>query len=73
MNPVELLVEIIKEHVPEDIWQESPLLGYRQLGNTNRGEIGEEFVRRYLTEAGIPVDNGVRTSLNGYENRRTRI
>ena len=36
MNPVDLLVEVIKEHAPEDIWQESPLIGYRSLGNTNR-------------------------------------
>ncbi|HEY5329924.1 MAG TPA: hypothetical protein VIJ79_08585 [Acidobacteriaceae bacterium] len=63
MNPVELLVNIIKEHAPEDIWQGSPLLGYRLLGNTNRGEIGEEFVRRYLKEAEIIVSNGRRTSL----------
>ena len=63
MNPVELLVEIIKEHVPENIWLASPLLGYRQLGNTNRGEIGEEFVRRYLKAAGIKVGRGGRTSL----------
>jgi len=62
VNPIELLVEIIKEHVPEDIWQGSPLIGYRSLGNTNRGEIGEEFLRRYLEEAGIPVGNGGRTS-----------
>ena len=62
MNPVDLLVEIIKEHVPEDIWLASPLLGYRKLGNTNRGEIGEEFVRRFLKEAGIPTGNGGRTS-----------
>lgn len=63
MNPVELLVKIIKEHAPEDIWLESPLIGYRQLGNTNRGEIGEEFVRRYLKEAGVSVASGGRTSL----------
>jgi len=63
VNPVELLVEIIKEHAPQDIWQGSPLLGYRKLGNTNRGEIGEEFVRRYLKKAGITVGHGGRTSL----------
>ena len=64
MNPVELLVEIIKEHAPEDIWQGSLLLGYRQLGNTNRGEIGEEFVRRYLKAAGIPTsERSGRTAL----------
>lgn len=62
MNAVDLLVEIIKEHVPEDIWQGSPLIGYRHLGNTNRGEIGEEFIRRYLKKARIPVSNGGRTS-----------
>ncbi len=62
MNPVELLVEIIKEHAPKDIWQESPFIGYRYLGNTNRGEIGEEFIRRYLKASGISVSNGGRTS-----------
>lgn len=63
INPVDLLVEIIKEHAPEDIWQGSPLLGYRNLGNTNRGEIGEEFVRRYLKAARIEVSvKGKRTS-----------
>lgn len=62
MNPVELLVRIIREHAPADIWRDSPLIGYRMLGNTNRGEIGEEFVRRYLKQHGIPVGNGGRTS-----------
>ena len=62
MNPVTLMVEIIREHAPEDIWQGSPLLGYRKLGNTNRGEIGEEFIRRYLRGYGIEADSGVRTS-----------
>jgi hypothetical protein len=55
VNPVKLLVEIIKEHAPKDIWQGSPLLGYRKLGNTNRGEIGEEFIRRYMKNAGFEV------------------
>lgn len=63
VNPVELLVEIIKEHAPEDIWQDSPVIGYRLLGNTNRGEIGEEFVRRYLLESKIEVTRGLRTAL----------
>lgn len=62
MNPVELLAEVIREHAPEDIWQDSPLIGYRLLGNTNRGEIGEEFVRRYLRSAGLEVTNGGRTA-----------
>ena len=62
VNPLELLVEIIQEHAPEDIWQGSPLIAYRLLQNTNRGEIGEEFVRRYLRVSGIEVGNGSRTS-----------
>ena len=62
MNPIGLLVEIIREHAPEDIWQGSPLIGYRMLGNTNRGEIGEEFIRRYLRAADIEVGNGGRTA-----------
>lgn len=62
MNSLELLIEIIKEHAPEDIWQDSPLFGYRKLGNTNRGEIGEEFIRRYVRSAGIEVTKGGRTA-----------
>jgi hypothetical protein len=63
VSPVELLVEIIKAHAPKDIWQDSPLAGYRILGNTNRGEIGEEFVRRYLEQSKIKVTRGIRTAL----------
>ena len=62
MNPIELLVSVIREHTPKDIWQGSPLIGYRLLGNTNRGEIGEEFIRRYLLQHGIKTNNGNRTS-----------
>ena len=62
MNAIDLFVEIIKEQAPEDIWQDSPLVGYRSLGNTNRGEIGEEFVRRYLRLHNIQTGNGTRTS-----------
>ena len=62
MNAVELLVAIIREHAPEDIWRESPLAGYRMLGNTNRGAIGEDFIRRYLRQNEIEVGNGGRVS-----------
>jgi hypothetical protein len=60
LNPVELLVEIIKEQVPEDIWRNSPFFGYRAFGNTNRGAIGEEFIRRYVSSSGIKVVGGAR-------------
>lgn len=63
MSPVELLVEIIKEHGEKDIWVDSPIVGYRILGNTNKGEVGEEFVRRYLKAHNIDVTRGSRTAL----------
>ena len=59
MNAVDLLASIIQDHSPKDIWRNSPFAGYRRLGNTNRGEIGEEFIRRYLGSVGIKVSNGV--------------
>ena len=62
MNPVDLMVQIIRENGSKDIWQESPMIGYRSLGNTSRGEIGEQFIRRYLAHYGIKVGNGNRTS-----------
>lgn len=61
-NSVELLIEVIKQYAPEDIWQQSVLIGYRVLGNTNRGQIGEEFVRRYLANARIKATGGGRTA-----------
>ena len=62
MSAIELMVKVIKDHSPKSIWTDSPLEGYRLVGNTNRGEIGEDFIRRYLTEAGIAVGNGSRVS-----------
>ena len=62
MNPVQTLLEVIRENVPPNIWTGATLAEYRTLGNTNRGEVGEQFVRRYLTSAGIAVGNGNRAS-----------
>ena len=60
MSAVELLIEVIRDHTPESIWTNSPLEGYRRVGNTNRGEIGEDFVRRYLERVEIPISHGSR-------------
>jgi hypothetical protein len=63
INPIDLLIEIIKEQAPKDIWQDSPIIGYRLLGNTNRGEVGEKFIIRYLEHYGINArSDGNRTS-----------
>ncbi len=62
MNPIELMVQVINEHSPKSIWTGSSLEGYRRLGNTNRGQIGEEFIHKYLAAADIPVSNGSRVT-----------
>lgn len=61
MNPVDLMAELIRDNAPPDIWAGAPLEAYRRLGMTNRGEIGEQFVERYLNYFDIPVRNGNRT------------
>lgn len=61
-DPIELMVAVIREHSPVSIWTGSPLEGYRRLGNTNRGQIGEDFIRRYPVEANIPIGNGARVT-----------
>lgn len=55
LDPIALMVSIIEEYTPDSIWAGSPMEGYRRLGNTNRGQIGEDFARRYLDGAGIAV------------------
>lgn len=62
LDPIDLMVEIITQHTPRSIWTDSPLEGYRRLGNTNRGQIGEDFIRRYAAEAGIDVSQGSRVT-----------
>lgn len=53
---------IIHENIPSSIWVGSPLNEWTRLGATNKGEAGEEFIRRYLTGIGIHVGNGNRVS-----------
>ena len=55
MNPLELMLEVIEEHTPASKWTGATLEPFRQVANTNRGDIGEEFVARYLNQFEIPV------------------
>ena len=55
LNSLELLLEVIREHTPKSIWTGAPLAPFRAVANTNRGDIGEEFLRRYLGQHGIVV------------------
>ena len=52
MNAVDLMLEVIAEHSPKSIWAGAPLEAFRRVENTNRGDIGEEFLRRYLVAHG---------------------
>ncbi len=62
VDPVAMMQAVIRENVPPDIWADSPLIEYRRLGNTNRGEVGEQFIERYLKAHEITVGNGHRAS-----------
>ena len=55
MSALALMQEVIRKHTPATIWTGSPLESFRQVANTNRGDIGEEFGYRYLKQAEIPV------------------
>ena len=46
---------MIEEHTPASKWSGAMLEPFRQVANTNRGDIGEEFVARYLDQFEIPV------------------
>ncbi len=48
MNAVELMLVVIGENTPKTIWTDTPLESFRQVPNTNRGDIGEQFILRYL-------------------------
>ena len=65
MSAVEIMQQVIRENTTESIWKDAPLESFRRVENTNRGEIGEEFVRRYLTQENIPL--GERTGRTSRE------
>ena len=62
INPITIMQAVIRKNVPKDMWTDSPLVEYRRLGNTNRGEVGEQFIEQYLRAHGIAVSNGNRAS-----------
>lgn len=71
-SSVTLLLEVIRDHSPVSKWTDAPLEKFRHVENTNRGEIGEEFLRRFLARHGIKAGNGsriARTDLRIYDRR----
>ncbi len=71
--PIDLMLEVIREHTPVSKWTDAPLEKFRHVENTNRGEIGEEFLRRYLRQNGIKVGNGSRIALTDLRIYNCRI
>lgn len=55
VDPVALMVQIIKEHTPASKWDDAPLRSFRAVANTNRGDIGEDFLLRYRDMHDIPA------------------
>ena len=55
MSAVEILKQVIQENTPDSIWKDAPLESFRHVENTNRGEIGEEFLRRFLVQNDIAL------------------
>ena len=55
VNTLALMLEVIRDHTPVSIWAGATLESFRQVANTNRGDIGEDFVCRYLSYCDIPV------------------
>nr|VFK23462.1 MAG: hypothetical protein BECKMB1821G_GA0114241_10059 [Candidatus Kentron sp. MB]VFK27861.1 MAG: hypothetical protein BECKMB1821I_GA0114274_10059 [Candidatus Kentron sp. MB]VFK74444.1 MAG: hypothetical protein BECKMB1821H_GA0114242_10059 [Candidatus Kentron sp. MB] len=68
MSPIELLLQVISDHTQKSKWVGSPLEAFRYVENTNRGDIGEDFIRRYLKYSGIAVlDHKSRTDPSDME------
>lgn len=55
MSAVALFLEVVREHTPKSKWTDATLSPFRQVANTNRGDIGEDFLFRYLRNAGASV------------------
>lgn len=62
ITPITILLEVIRDHSTVSKWTDAPLEKFRQVENTNRGEIGEEFLRRFLKQHGIKAGNGSRVT-----------
>lgn len=55
LNSLDLMLEVIRDHSPVSKWSGATLEPFRQVANTNRGDIGEDFIVRYLQLFDIPV------------------
>lgn len=57
ISPIEILLKVAKEKHIEDKWTGAPLYLIKILPNTNKGDLGEDFVEAYATELGFNVEH----------------
>ena len=60
LSAIDLFLDVIQTQTTSDKWLGSVLGSFRLVPNTTRGEIGEEFIWRYLAQFGIVGRRGSR-------------
>lgn len=60
-NPEEIFLEVIGAKLIHAKWSGKPHEAFKHLGNTSKGDAGQEFITRYAKELGFAADNKGRT------------
>jgi hypothetical protein len=55
-NPIDILIKVAKEKHIEGKWTGAPLYLIKILPNTNKGDLGEDFIEAYAKELGFEVE-----------------
>jgi hypothetical protein len=55
-DPIEILLKVAKAKSIDKKWTNQPLYLIKILPNTNKGDLGEDFIEAYATELGFKVD-----------------
>jgi len=55
-DPISLMLKVIKENTPNSNWVDTPLESFKILGGTNKGDVGEVFIERYLDAFDFSVE-----------------
>ncbi len=58
-DPINLMLDVIKENTPNNVWSGSALATFKHLAGTNKGEIGEVFIERFLNHHNILAKRGI--------------
>lgn len=60
LNPKEMFLEIIGAKIIHAKWSGKPHEAFKKLGNTSKGDAGQEFITRYAKELGFKAENNGR-------------